>query len=132
MKNIALPYAVMHHEDPIISIVFKGKAQLGFFEMKEILRKAEKLSQGKPYFTLCYVPDIMNVTPMGRKIALECIETPLNKATAVIVKKEIVTRTANFFYKMKRSDVHIRVFTDGEEARAWLIKLENGQYKNAG
>jgi hypothetical protein len=127
MKNIALSYAEMHYEEPIIKIVFKEKAQLGFPEIRELTRNAEKLSGGKSYFTLCYVPEITNVTPLGRKVAADINEAPLNKATAVIVKHGIVERTANFFYKGKRSGSLFKVFTDHREAHEWLTKLKGGQ-----
>src|SRR4051812_5407951 len=99
MKNIALPYAEMHYEDPIVKIFFNENAQLGFIEIRELNRNSEKLSGGRSYFTLCYVPEITNITPMGKKVAADFSEAPLNRATAVIVKQEIAERTANFFYR---------------------------------
>lgn len=127
MKNIALPYAEMHYEEPIIKIVFKEEAQLGFLEMRELAKTAEKLSEGRSYFTLCYVPEIANVTPLGRKVAADIAEAPLNKATAVIVKQEIVGSTSSNFYPEKKSRSLLKVFTDTEKAYQWLTKLRDGE-----
>lgn len=50
MKNIVLPYAEMHYEEPIIKIVFKETAQLGFIEMRELTKTTENQTEGKSYF----------------------------------------------------------------------------------
>ncbi len=134
MKNIALPYAVMHYEDPIVSIIFKEKSQLGFLEIRELTRNAEKLSGGKYYFTLCYLPEKINITPLGKQVASDLKEAPLCKGSAIIAKKDIVKTSANFFYKANRSKFMFKVFTDGQEAREWLLsqKDEQDRYNEAG
>ncbi len=134
MKNIALPYAVMHYEEPIVSIVFKEKSQLGFLEMRELTRNAVKLSGGKSYFTLCYIPNQINITPLGKQIVSDIKEAPLCKGSAIIAKKDIAEHTANFFYKINRSKFVCKAFSDGQEARDWLLdqKDDLDRYNEAG
>lgn len=121
MKNVALPYAVMHYEDPIVSIVFKEKSQLGFLEMREMNRYAEKLSGGRSYFRLCYLPEEINITPLGKQVVANTREAPLCKASAIIANKNNIDRTKKFFYKIKKARSMFRTFANGQEAREWLL-----------
>jgi hypothetical protein len=125
MKNIALPYAVMRFEEPIVSIIFKEKAQLGFVEMRELKKNAENLSGGKCFYTICYLPSVINLTPLGKKVVSDIRETPLNKATAIVIKDNSNKQIPGFINKLKRSKLQIRMFANGEEAREWLLSLND-------
>ncbi|MGZ3862763.1 MAG: DUF7793 family protein [Bacteroidia bacterium] len=123
MSYINLPYATLHYEDPIVYIVFREKAQLGFIEIRELNNWAEKLSNGRPYFTLSRVPMDLDITPMGKRLAGDIKEAPLCKGTAIVVKKDIVMYAANFFHAFKKTRFHFKAFTEEKEAVDWLLNL---------
>jgi hypothetical protein len=124
MSTINLPYATLSYEEPIVNIVFKENVELGFLEVRELILSAEQLSERKPYFVLSEVPKNVKVTPIGRKMAADANEAPLNSGSAIVVSSTLVELAANFFQGIFKIDFPFKVFTDKEKAREWLLGLE--------
>jgi hypothetical protein len=123
MNATALPYASLSYEDPIVIITFNPDVELGFIEIRELIRCAETLSGQKPYFVLSKVPANVRVSPIGKEIAADSDEAPLNKGNAVVVKNKFYEMAVNFFQNLKKPKYPYKAFTDEEVAREWLMNL---------
>jgi hypothetical protein len=124
MNYITLPYAILSYDDPIVNIVFKEDIELGFLEIKQLVLSAEELSAGKPYCTLSEVMKNVRITPIGRKLAVDKNEAPLNYGSAVVVNNVLLELAGNFFRSNASPEFSFRIFTDKEKAREWLLSLE--------
>jgi hypothetical protein len=123
MNAISLPYASLSYEDPIVIITFHPDVELGFIEIRELIHQAEKISGQKPYFVLSKAPANVRVSPIGKEIAADEDEAPLNKGSAIVVKNKFYQMAANFFQNLKKPKYPYKAFTDEEVAREWLMNL---------
>src|SRR5262245_53418185 len=113
----------MYYEKPIVHIVFKENAELGFLEMRELTFHAEKLSRLQPYFTFSDATVNLNITPEGNKVAADWKEATFHRGSAVLVRGEMMKLAANFFSSINKPVFPFRAFTDKDEAIKWLLQL---------
>jgi hypothetical protein len=123
VEEIDLSYATLHYVKPVVHIVFKENAELGFLEIRELTFYAQKLSDRHPYFTFSDATVDINITPQGRKVAADGKEAPFHRGSAVLVKAEMMKLAANFFGSINGPSFPFRVFTDKEKAMRWLLQL---------
>jgi hypothetical protein len=123
MEQIELGYATLSYNDPIVEIVYKAHAQLGFIEIRELIASAQKLSAGKPYLVFSDVRDGIEVTPLGKKVVSDPAESPLHRGTAVLLKSEMLVLAANFISSFKKEPYPFKAFTERKKAMQWLSTL---------
>lgn len=123
LKEINLPYATLYYVAPIIFIDYKRNTELGFIEIKELIRHSEELSGGRPYVVLADVRKGVKVTPMGKKVVNNPAEAPLHCGSAVVVPGSLLRTAANFFGKLSRPPYPYRAFTNRHQAIDWLLTL---------
>jgi len=123
MQPIELPYAVMRYKAPVIHVLYKAGAQLGFIEIRELIRTAENLAGYMPYVVLSDVRAGVSVTPMGKKVVSDPNELPLHRGTAVVVTNSLMKLAANFFDKLNPAPYPFRAFTNEQQATRWLLSL---------
>ncbi len=124
MKNVHLPYATLTYEAPIVSIEFKENIELGFLEIRELIHHAEELSGHQPYLTLSQVKKNVRVTPVGKQMAADRNEAPLNCGSAVLVNSVLIELATNFFHSVVKVEFPFKAFTDAEKAKEWLLSLD--------
>ena len=122
-KSIELEYVTIHYDQPIIHLVFKEGAELGFPEMRELTSYAEKLSDNRPYMVLSDVRAKVSVTPEGKRIAADIKNAPLNRGSAVLVSNNMFKIAVNFFTDFKKPVFPYKAFTDKQKAITWLLQL---------
>jgi len=64
IKKIELEYVTITYNEPVIHLVFKDGAELGFPQIKELTKYSEKLSGNKPYVVFSDVRANVNVISM--------------------------------------------------------------------
>lgn len=123
MNELKLSYATIRYEEPIIYITIKKNSELGFPEIKELVKYSEQLSQYKNYFVFSDVAENVSVTPEGRRFAFEAKNSPYQKGSAVLVKNNVVSIAANLYVGFKYPDFPYKVFTEKQTAIDWLLSL---------
>ncbi len=122
-KEVELPYVTIYYEKPIVHLIFKEGAELGFPEIRELTSYAEKLSGNLPYFVFSDVHANVSVTPEGRRVAADIKEAPLHRGSAVLVNNSMLKLAVNFFSGFKKPLFPYRAFTDKQKAIDWLLQL---------
>lgn len=122
MNELKLSYATLKYEEPIIHITFIQGSELGFPEIKELVKYAEQLSGYKNYFVLS-IGDNITLTPEGRRFAFDERNSPYQKGTAVVVKNNAVSMDANLYMGFKQPEFPYKVFTERQKATDWLLSL---------
>ncbi|HLP10537.1 MAG TPA: hypothetical protein VK177_01325 [Flavobacteriales bacterium] len=123
MNQVALPYADIVYEEPIVYFTFKENTELGFPEIRELIAVAEKLADYKPYFTLSDVRVNINITEEGKRVVDDIKNMPYFRGTAAIVKNNMYKYGANFMANFNRRNYPFRAFTNKEKAVEWLLSL---------
>jgi hypothetical protein len=123
VSKIELPYVSVSFESPIVYYKYKDGAELGFPEMKELIKTAEQLSWSRPYFTFSDVRVKMNVTAEGRKYIMDYRHMPYFRGAAVLVKNNMMSIALNFFSYFQKKKYPLKAFTDKEKALEWLRTL---------
>ena len=123
MSKLELPYVTVTFDAPIVYYTYKQGAELGFPEMKEVIRAAEKLSWSRPYFTFSDVRAKMNVTPEGRKYIMDFRHMPYFRGAAVLVSTSMMKVALNFFSYFQKKKYPLKAFTSKEKALEWLNTL---------
>jgi len=122
--KIDLTYADLQYKRSIVYIIFKDGAEIGFFEVRELIANAEKLSDYKPYFVFADATERVAITPLGKSIAGVKKEAPLCRGTAVVVNSSLLKVAANIFGKFARPAFPYKAFTNKIEALEWLYSLQ--------
>ncbi|MES2764071.1 MAG: hypothetical protein V4677_17780 [Bacteroidota bacterium] len=122
-SEIDLPYVTISYSEPIVRLVYKEGAELGFPEIKELITHAEKLSGHKPYVTLNYVKVNINITNEGKRYVANTDNMPLFRGTAAIVKNSFYQFAANFAKGYHSTKYPFKAFTSEDKAIAWLMSL---------
>lgn len=120
MNEIELPYAHLAYQAPIVQITFKDGAELGFSEIRDLIRYAGILSDNKPYYIFSDARGCVSITPQGRKLAANVDVAPLHRGTAVLVETGIINTALNAFGKFIQASIPYRLFTDRYQAANWL------------
>lgn len=115
-------YASLRYEAPIIYITFKSEVNIGFFEIRELVKAAEQLSGYKPYYTLCDITRGVHLTPRGRMVAADPKEAPLRCGVAVLVHAKMLDSAANMLGSSP-PPFPFKVFSVKEQALTWLRSL---------
>lgn len=123
MQVLELPYASMRYEAPVVYVTYKEGSDLGFIEIRELIREAEKLAGHQPYLVLSDVRAGISVTPLGKKVVSDQNELPLHCGSAVLVKNSMMQVAANFFDKINPSPYPFKTFTSEKKALDWLLTL---------
>lgn len=123
MEEIKLWYATIHYDAPIVYIDLKEGTELGFPEINELTRHAEKLADQKPYFVLTHLHKNVNLTNEGKRVAAEAKTAPLHKGTALLVDSTMYMIAANFFNNFRKPEFPFKVFTEKQKAIDWLQSL---------
>lgn len=121
--EIELPYARMYYKSPIVYIIFKENTELGFPEIRKMIKEAEKLSEGKNYFIFSDIRKGVNVTREGRRMAVNAKESPFHRGTAVFASNALYQLAANVFINFNKPEYPYKVFTDEQRATKWLLQL---------
>lgn len=123
MQEIKLDYAELFYEVPLIHIVFKEDVELGFPQIRELTQVAERMSNHRPYLVLSEVKKNVNLTPEAKRISVDGSQSPLLRASAVVLNSSLLSIAANFFNKFNPPSYPFRFFTDKEKAKQWLLKF---------
>jgi hypothetical protein len=123
MTEIALSYVTIRYKAPIVYFIYKEGTQLGFPEIKELIKYAEKLSGGKPYVTFSDVTVDMNLTEEGKKFVANLDNMPLFRGTAALVKNNMFSFAANFMNAFSKKTYPFKAFVKEEKAIEWLQSL---------
>lgn len=87
---------------------------------EECVRERMRITQGKSYPMLSDSRNVVNFEKEARKyLALNDNVANLN-AGAILIKNQLQKILGNFFLLINKPDVPARLFTDKEEALAWL------------
>ena len=124
VKETNLGFALVYYEKPIVHLVFEKGAELGFPEMRALVRHAERASGHQPYVVLSDIRKGVSVTPEGRKFSSRASESPLQRGTATLVTGALFSKAVNFFAGLRKPDFPFRCFTDRQEAIEWLLTLK--------
>jgi hypothetical protein len=123
MNSVDLPYARLRYETPIVYIQFKDQVDIGYPEVRELVRNAEMLSGYRPYVVLSDARKTVSVTPEGKKLSVSPSLAPLHCGTAILVDSRIIQIAAAFFGKLTNIPFPLRVFTEEQKAIDWLKSL---------
>jgi hypothetical protein len=124
LNKIQLPYVTIHYEEPIVYLVYKEGAELGFPEIRELIYYAEKVSGQKPYVTFSDVRMNLNITNEGKRVVENPDNMPLFRGTAILVKNNLYKFAVNFVEKFNNKKYPFRAFISKTEAIAWLLSLQ--------
>ncbi|MCB1176851.1 MAG: hypothetical protein KDK36_04640, partial [Leptospiraceae bacterium] len=114
----------MVYVDGIVEGYFVNKTNIDIDVAKIIVEQRKKLSN---FEYTCILVDARNVTGVNKQ-ARDFLGSKesyhLLNAAAIITGSSLSVFLSNFFLKvnLKRSNVPIRLFTDKDKARNWLIK----------
>jgi hypothetical protein len=127
MARIDLGYTNMYYRNPIVHLVFEENIELGFPEIREIIKHAETLSNHKPHLILAEILAEVSITQEGKRLAYKKEEAPLHKGTAVVVRNKLLPLAVALFNASPAPEYPCRVFTDREQAFNWLsgVHLDN-------
>ena len=123
MNTIELSYVTIRYEQPVVYFTYREGAELGFPEIRELVRCAEQLSGGKPYVTFSDVRVGMNITEEGKRYVSNPDHMPLFRGTAVLVKNSMYSFAVNLMSNIQRSRYPFKAFTDKNKAINWLLSL---------
>jgi len=123
MKQVELDYVTIRFEKPVVHLVFKHGAQLGFPELQKIIQYSEELSERTPYVVLSDVRTNLSVTPAGRKFSSEGKNSPYHRGVAVLTNINFFKLAANFYMGLKKPSFPFRAFTNEQQAIEWLLGL---------
>lgn len=122
-EEITLPYVTITYIHPVVYFKYKENVELGFPEVEELIKYAERLSGNKPYVTLADVRDGISITNEGKRVVADIKNMPLFRGTAAVVKNDIYQLAANFLSLFNRPGYPFRAFTSKERAVEWLLTL---------
>jgi hypothetical protein len=125
MNRVDLQYARVHYEAPIVYIQFKDRAEIGYFEVQEMIKTAEQLSGYKPYVVLADSRKSVSVTPEGRRLSISSTAAPLHYGTAVLVPDKLVQAATFLFGKFAKIPFPYKAFTEQQKAESWLRSLDH-------
>ncbi|HXB38909.1 MAG TPA: hypothetical protein VNZ49_00110 [Bacteroidia bacterium] len=123
--KVELAYGYLHHRGQVVYITFKDETEIGFFEVRELIGCAEKLSGYKPYFVFADARERVAVTPLGISAVGNKKGAPLCRGTAVLVNSSLLKVAANIFGKFVRPVFPYKAFTNKNEAFEWLYSLQS-------
>jgi hypothetical protein len=124
MSGIELSYVSIYYKSPVVYFTYKENTELGFPEIKELVKYAETLSKGRPYFTLSDVRvNKISVTEEGKKYLANFNHMPLFRGTAALVTNSMVQMAANFMDLFQKKPYPFKAFTNKEKALEWLMTL---------
>lgn len=121
IKNISCRVAkVSMREDEIVAIDVGGDHTFEIQDYKEVMSAVELLGEGKKHLVYIKVdPEIMP-TVEARNFISSSASTTFTKARAFHISSLAQRIMGNFILNIQRPTVPMRLFTDEEEAIAWL------------
>jgi hypothetical protein len=122
-KKKSPEYVKIYYTNPIVTFVFSRPVELGFPEIRELFRLAERFSAYTPYVLLCEVYDEITVTPEGRKYALKSGEAPLLKGLALLMRNKRESKIALPSSTFHYAPFPFQFFTEKKDAINWLLKI---------
>lgn len=125
MNEFDLSYVTITYAEPIVYFRYKkGRTELGFPEIRELIAAAEKLTGHQPYFTLSDVRHVdINVTTEGKRVLSDMKNMPLFRGTAAVVKNNMYKFAIDFLNAFNKPKYPFRAFVNEEDAVAWLKSL---------
>ncbi len=112
------------NKSSVLSVKFKDKVDVDIAEMIELVNVGLELVNNNPFYLLVDARDILSsMDHESRKYFAEHEEyNELNIAQAIVVNNMPIRLLASAYTKLYRHPNPVKVFTDIDEARQWLIK----------
>jgi hypothetical protein len=123
LTEIELEYVIIRYQAPIVYFCYKKGAELGFPEIRELIKSAERFSGGKPYVTFSDVRAEINITEEGKRYVSNLENMPLFRGTAILVKNSMLGLAANFLSYFNKKSYPFKAFTNEKKAIDWLRTL---------
>lgn len=123
MSKIELSFAEVRYKKPIVYFLYKGDMELGFPEIRELVKAAELLSNHRPYVTLSDVRAGVRITKEGQRYVADLSNMPHFRGTAVLVRSSMLKFAMNVLKEFLRKDYPYKIFTDEQKAEAWLMQV---------
>jgi hypothetical protein len=117
----------MHYKNPIVYLVFEESVELGFPEIRDIIKHAETLSNNKPHVILVEIRAKVTLTHEVKRLAYKKEGAPLHRGIAFVVKNKLLPLAADLIKAVPLPHYPCRIFTDKEQASGWLngVSLDN-------
>ncbi len=115
---------MLFEDDGVVLIKFKDGIKLGVEEVKEIVDETIDLVEGQRYRSLVDARDIfaaMNSKARNYLIHHKEINR-LTIAQAIVLNNIAIRLLAQIYISLNRAPIPIRMFTNIDVARAWLMK----------
>lgn len=128
MPVLILDFATLHYIHPIVVITFKRDTQLGFQEIRALIKGCEAVTGHKPYVVLSDIRAGVEVTPMGIKVAKDISEAPLHWGTAVLVNPKLIQLASNMLGSISTLPYPYKVFGERLAAIEWLKSVYNERW----
>ncbi|MGB0887149.1 MAG: hypothetical protein ACPGSL_03405 [Vicingaceae bacterium] len=125
-KAILKSVDISLNEDRVLLIKFKDGSDVDIEETKKIMSLSAEMIGAKPFTVLIDAMDIFaSVDHKSRKYMAEHEVNNFNMAQAMVVNNMPVRIIANFYLKFYKHAYPMKVFSDIEVARKWLLQQAN-------
>ena len=109
--------------ESVLTVKFKNNVDVKLDEAKRLVDVSLEMVNGKMFYLLVDARDILSAMdhPSRKYIAEHKEYNRLNIAQAIVVNNMAIKLLAIAYYKLYPHDQPIRIFSDIEEARNWLL-----------
>jgi len=109
-------------EERVLLIKFKNKVDVDIEEAKKIMSLSYDIVEKTPFYLIVDARDVLSsVDHDSRKFMSEHEINKINIAQAIIVNNMPIRLLANFYLKFYKHSHPMKVFTDINEARKWVL-----------
>lgn len=112
-------------EDGILNIEVIEGAYIDVDALKEDHTANEVLTKGKRTLALYDARNFYTITPDAMEYLNSRILEKERIATAVLTDKLATRLLVNFINKIKKPEIPLKMFSDPEHARKWLLSFRN-------
>jgi len=112
-------YAQFWIADGILIFEYKPNTILGLEVAQNVVADRIHFQNEKPFPVLCDVRGIVNTDKSGRDYLAQS-GSVLTKAVALLVNQKVSLTISNFYLRISKPSVPTQLFTDQEEALAYL------------
>ena len=89
-------------------------------DAKDILTASAKINQGKPYPALVDTRQVKSISREAREYFAGREASTIHKACAILIDSPVSSMMGNLFLKLNKPIMSVKLFTNENEALAWL------------
>lgn len=117
-------FTIQLRKDGIMHYHVKAVEEFGIEDLHETMFAANELGEGKRYYNLVTFEDFITVSAEARKFAASEASNIYTVADAFVVKNTALKLVGNFYLTFNKPKVPSKLFSDEENALAWLYSLK--------